>query len=174
MKRVVKLLGLVLLVLVSVSGVTYTKPSVEKFQNKTNCLAKLEVIGNKTKKSLSKENVSYKLLLTNLSKKPSVYLISINEDVETCLKNIKEAKSFHSKNMLPVSISSTITYNNKSFKEINILPGEKKQLKVTFKAPNKNVKNYWKCSKVSVMSKECNSVITSVSLKTYVPDPELR
>ncbi|MCH3884968.1 hypothetical protein [Tenacibaculum aquimarinum] len=174
MIRVVKLIGLIFGIIISVSGVTYTKSSVENLSNKTNCKAILEVIGNKTKKSISHGNVSYKLFLTNTSNKSSIYSINVDEDIETCLKNIKDSNSFHSKNVSQIKLSSLITFNNKPVKEINLHPGEKKQLNVTFTTPEGNIKNYWKCSKVNVSSKECNSIITSISLKTYIPDPELR
>ncbi|MCH3883316.1 MULTISPECIES: hypothetical protein [Tenacibaculum] len=174
MIRVVKLIGLIFGIIISVSGVTYTKSSVENLSTKTNCAAILEVIGNKAKKSVSHGNVSYELFLTNTSNKPSIYSINVDEDTEICLKSIKDSNSFHSKNVSPFKLSSVITFNNKPVKELNLLPGEKKLIKVTFTVPEGNVKNYWKCSKVSVLSKECNSIITSISLKTYIPDPELK
>lgn len=177
MKRVIKLVGLILIVLISVSGTTYTKTSFNKLLNKSNCKATLEVKQNRNTRSVKPNSgVSYYLILKNTSNKTSTYKLTSESLKNSCYtkddKNLQRATK-NENIFLEVSFNKN-TLSKTNFVDITLKSGESKKVEVRlFTAIDTPIKR-WNCTEIKAVSVDCNTVVASTVLKTYIANPQER
>ena len=146
-----------------------------KEQNNNNCESLLKVIGNQYNKSiLPNRDVSYNLELKNISNKAITYLISSKELEESCIKDTRQKESLKGNAKLNSQIIFENSSKSKENKELVIQPGKSFMFKAVFKLPKNTLSEKWNCTEVIVTSKECNTTVASVVLKTYVQNTSLR
>lgn len=173
MKRVIKYISIISIILVNVS-LTKTTKSFIKSDGLKKCTATLLVENNTNTKSIFKNDLKYKLILTNTSNKKTSFKVEM-ENTKEELKNLKSRSSKSNKTIKTSNLKAiTLNSRNKSINEIVLIPGEKYTFNVVLSKIDTKSFNTWNLTKVKVYSVECKEIIASTILKTFIPNPELR
>lgn len=136
------------------------------FGQSSNCNASINVIKNRTVKSVPPEGISYPMNITNNGLEGNTFTLSAL-NINTSCSNTDGSSSAN--NVVLTSEFVDSNYNN--INEIYLNAGESKSFIVRITIPFGTSVGKWNCTEIIASSKACSNIKTGVVLHSLVMTP---